>query len=56
MFSSKKFWPRRRLTKKNADKENADDISLKAMESLKETQKRKADCGEDKSGEVMDQR
>ena len=27
--------------------------ALKAMESLKETQKRKADCCEDKSGEVM---
>ena len=27
--------------------------ALKAMESLKETQKRMADCGEDKIGEVM---
>ena len=42
--------------KEELDKQNADEISLKAMESLEETQKRKADCGEDKSGEVMVQR
>ena len=42
--------------KEELDKENADEISLKVMETLKETQKRKADCGKDKSGEVMVQR
>ena len=42
--------------KEELDKQNADEISLKVMETLRETQKRKADYCEDKSGEIMVQR
>lgn len=34
-----------KMRKEQEDKENANDIRLKAMETLRETQKRKADSG-----------